>query len=1091
MGFRSAMLLLVFAGFLPAQQTSGSISGRVFDANGFAIVGAEVTAIQTATGASRTTKSGPDGVYSFPDLPIGPYTLTALHAGFKKSVETGLELHVSDHANHNFALQVGEVTQEVTVTANAEQVQSENGDQSNLISEEQVRDLQLNGRSFMTLLELIPGVASNMSDRTDPNSTPDVAINGARSSSSSFNIDGGNNADVIVGSSSMNTFTSVETIAEFSVVTSPYSAEYGRGGYSQVNVVTKGGTRRFQGSLFYFLRNDAFDATDYFSHQTLPLKLNNFGYTIGGPVILPGFNRTRRKTFFFWAQEFNRITTCPEAVNTTVPTPQERIGDFRPLGPGRDGEYGTADDPVVDPANDLLGFPAGVLPASRINSNSRKLMDLYPLPNFRGPGSINYTSAAASRQNWREETARIDHTFTDALKIYGRYTQDAMDLTNPYGGTALGSVTTRFPGIALTTGDRPGKNFVLSGFHNIRPSLFQQFQFTFARRFYDLRARAEVANRTRLGITLPELFPANDGDVIPGISLGSNYAAISPFHVSHKELINMEFSDNFSKIYHAHSIKFGGIYSYGANLEQPGNVNTSGTFGFATNFAKNPVANFLLGYPNSYTEVERPVISDARFAMFEAFVQDDWRIRRNLSLNFGLRWSNYYNPYDLHNVMSNFLPWLYDRSKAPQLVRNNGTIVPGTGDRLNGIIVAGRNSPFGERIANDNRNLFGPRFSFAWAPLRGRRTAIRGGWGMFYTRPLIGTFINNAFDNPPFSRSVTLNLPSYESLGGTAEASSAPNVTALGLPLKAGTAHRFSFGVQHEVMRSTILDVSYVGTRGLRLMRPLAINNAAPGSVPTGTNVNLLRPYLGWGNITQRQTSSGSIYHALQVSLKHRLGKKLFVGIAYTWSKSIDNSSSERGGSDIPPDSTDARAERGLSDFDRRHIFTGNFIWSLPAPIRSPFFRGWQISGIARMWSGRPFDVVMSQDVAGIGATQNQRPDVIADTRGPRTIEEWFNREAFARPASGTFGNMGRNSIIGPGVDKWDLALFKNFQVTERWKLQFRGEFFNALNHPSFNALGTSLNTTAARVNPTVNSFAVITGSRDARVAQVALKLYY
>lgn len=408
---------LALSWLVAAQETTGSIAGRVVDPSGAAVAWAEVAALRSETGDLRKIRSAADGSYSFPDLSIGTYIVSASRPGFKKATRQNVALHVSERVGLDLALEVGDVNQEVTVTEEMEQVQTETGDRSSLISGEQVRELQLNGRSFFTLLELIPGVASNLSDRTDPNSTPDLSINGARSSASSFSIDGGNNSDVIVGSSSMNTFTSVETIAEFTVVTSPYSAEHGRGGFSQVNVVTKGGTKQFHGSLFEFLRNDAFDASDYFSHQTLPLKLNNFGYTIGGPAALPGKPRNNVRTFFFWAQEFNRITTAPAAVNTTVPTPFERVGDFTPGGPGRDGVYGTADDPVVDPLNGNVGFPDGKIPASRINPNSRKLMALYPLPNFTGPGSINYTSAAASRQTWREEMARIDHSFGDSLKI--------------------------------------------------------------------------------------------------------------------------------------------------------------------------------------------------------------------------------------------------------------------------------------------------------------------------------------------------------------------------------------------------------------------------------------------------------------------------------------------------------------------------------------------------------------------------------------------------------------------------------------------------------------------------------------------------
>ncbi len=1080
--------LLLFAAAAFAQETSGSIVGRVLDPTGAAIAGAEVTATQTETGMTRKTKSGPDGSYSFLNLPIGPYQITASQAGFKRSVEKGLELHVSERLGYDITLQVGEITQEVLVMASADQVQTESAEQGGLISGEQVRELQLNGRSFFTLLELIPGVTSNLADRTDPNSTPDVNINGARSAASNISIDGGNNADVIVGSSSMNTFTSIETIAEFTVVTTPFSAEYGRGGFSQINVVTKGGTRHYRGTLFHFLRNDFFDASDYFSHQTLPLKLNNFGYNIGGPVRWPGYNKDRRKTFFFFAQEFNRVVTKGEAVNTTVPTEAERNGDFSALGPGRDGVFGTSDDPVIDPLTGV-GFPGGKIPASRINPDSRKLIDLYPLPNFVGPGAINYTSAAASRQNHRSEMLRIDHVFTDSFKIYGRWTQDALSLWNPYGGTSLTAVTTRFPGLATTDGIRPGKNFVLNGTQMVTPSLMQQFQFTFARRLTDFRPASTAPTRKKLGLTLPELFPENDGDVIPAISM-TNYASLSPYRVAHKELINLEWSDNFAKMWRRHTMKFGVYYSYGCNLEQPSNVNTSGSFSFTTNYSRNPVANFLLGLPNSYSEVERPVLSDVRFGALEAYILDEFRPLRQLTVNVGLRYTSYFNPYDLKGVATNFIPWLWDRAKAPQVVRSNGTLVPNTGDPLNGIVIAKQNSPYGKGIANDNHGLFAPRFGFAWAP-RGRKMSVRGGWGMYYTRPLIGTFINNAFNNPPFSRSVTISLPSYTTLVGTTPASSPPSLTTLGLPLKAPTMHQFSLGVQREIVKGHILNVAYVGSRGVRLMRPINQNDAEPGTLPSGTNVNYIRPYTGYGSITERQTSGGSNYHSLQVSHKVHMARRLTGGIAYTWAKSIDEGSSDRGSGDIPPNKGNTRAERGPSDQDRTHVFTANFIYMLPSFVRTPFFRGWQISGIARFWSGRPFDVTMSSDVAQIGAVQNQRPDVIADTKGPRTVEEWFNRNAFARPRTGTFGNMGRNSLRGPGVNKWDLALFKNFQVAEGKRLQFRGEFFNAFNHPSFTTVGSTLNTTSAGVNPLLNSFAVVTGTRDARVAQFALKLYF
>ncbi len=1089
-------IVLLFGSLLNAQETAGSISGRVLDPSGSGVPGAQVIALHIETGATRKAQTADDGNYAFPEMPIGTYELSVSHPGFKKTLQKGLELHVSERLGVTLELQVGELTQEVSVTASAETVQTESAEQGGLISGEQVRELQLNGRSFMTLLELLPGISSNMPDRSDPISTPDVSINGARSSASNFNIDGGNNADVIVGSSSLNTFTSVNTVAEVTVLTSTFSAEYGRGGFSQVNVVTKGGTRQFHGSLFHFFRNDALDAKDYFSHETLPLKLNNFGYTLGGPLLLPGYNKNRKKTFFFFAQEFNRISTRGEAVNTLVPTALERTGDFGALGAGNDRVFGTADDPVVDPVT-RVGFPNGVIPANRQDASAVKLLNLYPNPNFVGPGAINYTSAVAGQQNWHEEMIRVDHNFSDSFKMYARFTQDSAYIRNPYGGSSITSVTTRFPGIATTQADRPGKNLVVNATNVIRQSLLNQFHFTFARRYFDMYSTDTLADRTNLGIKIPELFAENEGNLIPSVSLGSGYGSLSVPRKGHKELFNLEFSDNMSKVIGRHVIKFGGVYSYGGNLEQPFSPNTSGTLTYNTSFSKNPIANMLLALPSNYSEVEKTVWSDARFGMFEMYLQDDFKATSKLTLNYGLRYTNYINPFDQNNTLSNFMASTWVRSKAPQVTPSNGQLVPNTGDPLNGIVVAGKSSPYGRRVTNSNTNLFAPRFGFAWTPF-GRKTVIRGGWGLYYTRPLIGTFINNAFDNPPFSRTVNLVNPTIQSqIGGTEAAISPASVTALGLPLKAPTVHQWSFGMQQEISRGAILNMSYVASHGVRLLRPVNINNPEPGAAAAaGANVNAVRPYIGWGSITERQTSGSSIYHSMQVSLNRRMAKQLSLGMAYTWAKSIDDSSSDRAATDVPVNSRDARAERGPSDFDRGHVFTGNFIWNLPALRNSGagtrlLLGGWQFSGITRIWSGRPFDVVMSQDVAGIGGTQNQRPDVVGNPNGPRTVEEFFNRAAFARPKSGTFGNMGRNSLRGPGVNKWDMSLFKNFRVTEQVKLQFRSEFFNVFNHPSFSTIGTSLTTTTAGVNPALNNFAVVTGTRDARVLQFALKLSF
>ena len=1079
--------LLVLA--LRGQEITAGLNGLVTDPGGAIIASAELSLTHADTGLVRKIKSDNAGAYAFTAMPIGRYTLEASHAGFKKMKRDGIELHIGDHVEFDVKLQVGDMAQEVTVTASTEQVELETSEQGGLISGDQVRELQLNGRSFMTLLELLPGVSSNLPDRVDPNTSPDISINGARSSSSSFNIDGGNNSDVIVGSGSLNTFTSIESIAEFKVVTSTFAAEYGRGGFSQVNVVTRGGGKNIHGSVFHFLRNDAFDARDWFTHQVLPLKLNNFGYTIGGPVSAPFYNKRRNKTFFFFTQEFNLLSQRADAVNTTVPTAANIAGDFTGRNPV-----------IIDPANKNAPFPDNRIPLSRMDPNGQKLLSLFPAPNFAGPGGINYTSALPATQNWREDMVRIDHTFSPAWKIFGRYAKDKADVYNPYGGTTTSGLNMRFPGVSTTTATRPGSNITFNLTGVISQKLLNEFSATYSSRIITQDpSNITRATRKGLGINIPELYPENDGDVIPTVALNSNYASISVARVYLKKLFNAEVSDNVTRIAGKHTFKFGGTYSRGGNRENPTAPVTNGSFSFNTGFTRDPVANLLLGLPLSYSEAEHFVVAHTRFAYAEAFVQDDFKVTSRLTLNYGLRYAAYFNPYDTANIATNFLPARFDPAKVVPIDPATGLRKPG-GDPFNGLVIAGKNSPFGNDVTNNNTNLWGPRFGFAWDLFGKRKTALRGGYGIFYSRPLIGTFINSSFDNPPFAKSVTLNnVLLSDPLQGQATPDGAPTITALGVKMNAPTIQQWSLGVQQDIGKRAILNLSYVASKGTHLMRPTSLNNPEPGLLQQrGGNVNAIRPYLGWGAITVREGTADSHYHSFQASMNRRMTKALSFGFAYAWAKSIDNGSSERGGSDIPPDSRYASLERGPSDFDRKHVLTANYIYLLPNAVSknrafaAAVLNGWQLSGITRMFGGRPFDVQISTDVAGIGATQNQRPIVIANTEGPRTIEQWFNRNAFARPATGTFGNMGRNSIRGPGVHKWDASLFKNFRLGEHGRnLQFRSEFFNVFNHASFAQPATSLTTTATGVSPLLNNFAVITGTRDARVLQFALKLSF
>jgi len=1094
--------LLAVGGPAAAQEATGNIGGRVLDATKAPIPGAAVTATRAETGEVRKTITDESGAFAFPALQIGNYQLSVTHTGFKNAVKSGILLHIGDHLEIDIALELGAVSQQVNVVADAAPVQIDTSEQGGLISGEQVRDLQLNGRSFMSLVELLPGVVSDMPDRVDPNTSQALYINGARSSASSFNIDGGNNQDVIVGSGSMNTFTGIDTIAEFKVITSTFSAEYGRSGVSQINVVTRGGTRSLRGTLFEYLRNDKLDATDYFTHTILPLKQNQFGYTLGGPVLLPklDYNRDRKKTFFFFAQEFNLVNARSAALNTTVPSPAEAAGDFSGRGAGTDRVFGTTDDPVVDPVT-KRGFPDGKIPAERLDPNAVKFMKLYPAPNFTGLGTINYTSALPGKQRWHEEMIRLDQNFSPLWKVYGRYTQNRAPVRNPYGNWHYDQATNTLPYMGATRSDISGHNVVVNVTSVFSPRLLHEFSFNFSNREITQDPDVNVQSRKQMGINIPELFPENVDDIIPVISAGSPYPNINVPRYYLKQLFNLELANVLTKLVGRHMLKAGGYYAYGGNRENPGSSYTSGYFVFNTSSTMNSkvaLANMLLGFPYSYAEDETSVVARTRFAILEGFFQDDFKATSRLTLNLGLRWSNYFNPWDSKGVASNFMPSRYDPAKAVKIDAATGNYAPGTGDLLNGIIVAGKNSPWGKYVTQTNRNLLGPRFGFAFMPFRNsRKTAIRGGYGWFFNRPMIGTFINSSFNNPPFNHRVTLyNMPFSNPVSGSEGAQPPSALTALGLPMLAPTIQQWSLGIDRELRGRSMLRVSYVGSHGTHLMRPIRTNDPPPGKYVSGRmHYNALRPYQGWASIETRQTSASSVYHSAQVTFNRRIAK-MTVSMSYTFSKSIDNGSTERGSGDQPPDSGNADMERAVSDFDRRHVFTANYIYPIPDRVRrgsllAPLLNGWQVSGITRLYSGLPFDVVMNSDVAQVGTSTNQRPMLIGNVKGPRTTEQWFNIYAFGRPATGTFGNLGRNTLRRPGINKWDLAIFKTFRMQEGKTLQFRAEAFNMPNHPSFGAPATSLTTTSTGVTPTANNFGVITSTRDARVMQIALRLSF
>jgi hypothetical protein len=523
---------------------------------------------------------------------------------------------------------------------------------------------------------------------------------------------------------------------------------------------------------------------------------------------------------------------------------------------------------------------------------------------------------------------------------------------------------------------------------------------------------------------------------------------------------------------------------------------TSGSFNFPGTSSSSFVstgdafADFLLGRSNSYTETNIDIASHLRFQMYESFLQDDWKIRPNLTLNLGVRWSAIVQPYDTEDVLTNFDPSRFDQSRAYQISSAN-VRVPGTGDPLNGIIVAADTSPYGRRVTDTQWFNFGPRAGFAWDPFGDGKTAVRGGYGMYYDRTLVGIALQNAFVNPPFAVQ-----SAFSASGGSGPTLSNPtagsardnetvvaNLIAMSPDFKIPTTHQWSIGVQHELPYRFNVDVAYVGSAGRNLLRAYDINQTPVG---TTSPTNGARPYRGWGNITLRATDATSTYNSLQTAVSRRFQGGFQLNVNYTLSKATSDSSSDR--SDLVQDINNKEAERALTNYDRTHIFGANYVWALPFyndpsnKLKYNLLGGWEISGATQLASGTPLTITMSTNTANTFGNVTRRPDLVGDAEGQKTVGQWFNTSAFARPAANTFGNAPRSVVRGPWRHMTDLALFKNFVATDQVRMQFRLEVFNVFNEVNFTGVGTVLE------NPT---FGRLTSAGDPRMIQLGFKLTF
>jgi Carboxypeptidase regulatory-like domain/TonB-dependent Receptor Plug Domain len=992
-------------------QDTASITGTVSDSTAAAISGAQVTLTSQEHGISRSASSNASGDYLFAALPIGSYNLTVSAPGFKKYQSAGIILRVAQKARVDVAMQVGAANTEVTVQGStAAQVETQSSDLGGTVTGKEISQLELNGRNFTQLITLVPGVSNQTGqDEAGVGVSGSVAfsVNGGRTEYNNWEMDGGDAMDN-GSNTTLNVYPSIDAIAEFKVLTSNYGAQYGRNGSGTVEVETKSGTSSFHGDVYEFVRNDIFNATPEFQTSVPAYKKNDFGFTIGGPVFIPGhYNTSKQKTFFFWSEEWRREVVPANGFFsvTTVPTLPERGGNFSDVCPAAGGTVDAANYPNC-PVNPQTGgyFPGNQVPIgdpTTVNS----LLAMIPSPNS-GPNAWFATPSLPT--NWREELFRVDQNINDKVRATFRYIHDSWDQDYPVplwtSGTSFPTIQTNFNG--------PGVSMVARVTAAVSPTLLNEF----------------VASYTTDHITTsligpwqrPSGFPPigiynnGFGGKVPGISLsGGQYNfAEDPGYVPNGPLNSnptFTFRDNVSKSIRGHNLQFG-VYVVNAHkneIPQP-SYGVNGFLSFtpsSTVTTGNPFADLLLGNVDTFTQEQAALKMHEQYNIVEPYFQDDWHVTPRLTLNLGLRISFFGTYSEKNNLAWNFDPARYvpgDSSVDP----NTGLVI---GNPFNGWVNCGVTSGVPSGCINNHWWNPAPRIGFAFDPLGNGKWAVRGGYGIFFEHTNGNEANTESLEqyNINTQTSSVVNVAGYANLNPSLLGGGTTPLSFVSIPSKAVWPYmqQWHFDIQHDLGRNTIANVAYVGSGGVHLTRsyeynqmhsvPAGQNPYTPGQVisqndcnsvsidPTsgmatatvngnttsggwannlavacGNNANPYLPYAGIGSITRKDQTGSSNYNALQASLRHSIGG-LQLSAAYTYSHSIDDSSDYNDSGFV--DSYNLNAYRASSNFDERHIINIGYVYDLPffkgKGLANRFLGGWQWSGITDIESGTPFSL--------------------------------------------------------------------------------------------------------------------------------------
>jgi len=1159
-------LAFLFWGRLSAQTITGTISGAVVDTSGAVVPAAKITLLDEGTGTERASESNVTGLFTFDAVRPGTYTVRVEKQGFRTVQRTHLVLAASERLPVGaIELQVGQTSETVTIRAEGELVKTDSAEHSGLLSATQIDLAIARGRDPINLLKLLPGATSmtgvqgggENDERSVGNGNQSLGgrygswtpnFSGLRINGSNISLDGQPGGDVSLPGL-FNETTSMETVAEMKAITSNYAAEYGGGNGAVVSIVTKSGTKDFHGNASTFIRNEAFNANDFFYNRSALKKpayrYATFGFTAGGPVYIPNrFNADRSKLFFFYGQEHWRITQPLNLIQATVPTALERVGNF-----SQSLDQNNRLIVINDPTNGQP-FPGNIVPANRINPNGQALLNVQPLPNRLD----RRVTAGAYNLEWADtvdlpkinQVLRLDYRpkMNHMFYLRGkRWATNARSYTEndgfkgnlpllythyKYTDDSLQLGYTRVFGTAMTN----EFNIGIRGPKELRHPAPGEF---------------DSVLKSKAGYTLAQLFPsANEGGLIPAASFGGVPSAGS---ITYDTRIGTDggdnvivVTDNFSFLRGRHNPKLGFMALRLINTEGRRSLTPfSGTFDFGRN-VNNPLdsnyayANAVLGNFSSYTEPNNRILHMGKQYVFEWFAQDTWKVTNRLTLNYGLRFS-YFSQWRirppaqgsalaLERYSAAKSPVLYRpaRDAAGQRVGQNpvtgefvpapwiGAYVPGTGDVLNGMVTdTAKDYPVG--WINHQPVETAPRFGFAYDPFGNGKMAVRGGFGITkQSQYKSNQYTTGIISDPPYQLISTLYYSNMSSLLNSQGVLFPASVVSLEKDMKTPSVYYYSFGIQRDAGWNTVVDLSYVGNFGRHLIQSRNLNTVPFGaqflranSDPTNPSQplpdNFFRPYPGYASITYNEASGTSNYNSLQFGANRRFANGPQIGLTYTYSKAMGLTGDDGGA--LPMYVSYRVWSYGKLNYDQTHALAFSYVWDLPRASRllpnavvRAVFDHWTASGVTTFASGLPMGITLTTtDGANIsGGGDGTRVVALQNpllSRGDRSILKWFNTSAFGRPAVGTFGNAPKDVFRGPGTNNWDITFMKKTPIRgESVYLQYRAELYNAFNHSQF--LGVD---STARFDPAGNQvngrFGQLIASRPPRVIQLAVSLYF